>query len=132
MKFRLDTILASFVVAIFSSFLTALGVLLVKTIALSVFKADFIADLINNLFILFFLSGFIFFKGSSVAAWMLYRHDVAWGYKLAYKRVLPIFILSFIMALVVFFAVYYYVTTEVPALAYLGRSAEIIQQRVLR
>jgi len=129
MKFRADTILAAFVVAIFSSFLTALGILLVKVLSVSVLNSNYIAELAGNLYILFFLSGFVFFKGSAVAAWLLYRHDVSWGYQLEYKRVIPIFFISFIMAVVVFFAVYYYVTTSFPALAYLERSVEFIERK---
>lgn len=105
MKIKADTILASFVVALFSSLLTALAVLLVEILSTSLVRAQFIADLVVNIYILFFLSGFVFFKGSSIAAWLLYRHDVEWGYKIKYRQVMPIFIISFSMAVVVYFAI---------------------------
>ncbi len=119
MKFRADTILAAFVVALFSSFLTALAVLLVRTLAVSTFKIKFIGDLIVNIYILFFLSAFVFFKGSTLAAWLVYRHDVAWGYKLEMNKVWPIFAMSFGMAAVIFLAIYLYTTSEIKLLAYL-------------
>lgn len=119
MKFRADTILASFVVALFASFLTALAVLLVKTLAVSTFKIKFIGDIIINIYILFFLSGFIFFKGASLAAWLIYRHDVVWGYKVTMGQIMPIFALSFGMATVVYFAIYFFAITQSNLLAYL-------------
>ena len=127
MKFRADTLLASFVVAIFASFLTALAVLLVQALSLSVYHLRFLGDLVLNLYILFFLAGFLFFRGSSIAAWLLYRHDVVWGYHLEFKRVIPIFSLSFVMAIVVFLAIYSYITTEYPTLGYLHKSIESVR-----
>jgi len=123
-KFRADTVLASFVVAIFASFLTALAVMLVKALSISVYHLKFLGDLIFNLYILFFLAGFIFFRGSALAAWLLYRHDVTWGYHLEYRRVLPIFALSFIMAVIVFSAIYTYITSQYPILAFISSSLQ--------
>ena len=127
MKSRVDVILISFIVALFSSLLTALAVLLARTLAASILPTDLISDYFINVFLLFVFSGFVFFYGSKLAAWLLYRHDVAWGYKLDLKRVLPIFTASFIMAAVVFFGVYFFITQEVPTLAYVDRSRELLQ-----
>src|SRR3989344_4801581 len=120
MKIRADTILASFVVALFASFLTALAVLLVKGLAVSVLRNRVIMDLIFNIYILFFFAGFVFFRGSSTAAWLLYRHDIEWGYKVRFRQVLPIFLLSFVMAMSVYAAIYSYLTSQYRFLAYLG------------
>jgi len=121
MHLRSDTILASFIVAVFSSFLSAMSVILTRALASYSFPGRSLLDLLLNIYILFFFSAFVFFKGSAVAAWLLYRHDVAWGYTLQYHKVLPIFLLSFGIAAIVFFAVYYYIATDVPVLAYLSR-----------
>ena len=121
MHLRSDTILASFVVGVFSSFLTAMSVILIRALASYSFPGSALLDLLMNIYLLFFFSAFVFFKGSTVAAWLLYRHDVAWGYTLPYRKVFPIFFLSLGMAAIVFFAVYYYITTDVPALAYLSK-----------
>ncbi len=127
MKLRFDTILASFVVALFSSFIVALAALLVKALAISFFDRKLFADLTINLLILFFLGGVVFFKGSSLAAWLLYRHDVAWGYKIEFKQIAPILLISLIMATAVFFAVYFYSTGKIEALAYLEKSAKLFR-----
>ncbi len=125
-----DTLMASFVVALFSSFLTALAVLLVRTMAITVLRFQTLADLILNIYILFFFAGFVFFKGSSVAAWLLYRHDVAWGYELNYRKILPIFFTSLIIALVVYFAILFYIKSELPLLSYLHQSSSGALNRV--
>jgi hypothetical protein len=129
MKLRADTIIAAFVVALFASFLTALAVLLVRTLAVSTFKVKFFGDIVANIYILFFLSGFVFFKGSSLAAWLVYRHDVAWGYKLEMRKVMPIFLISFGMATAIFFAVQFYITSEVKFLAYLEDPRSVIHTK---
>ncbi len=129
MKLRADTIIASFVVALFSSFLTALAVLLVRTLSISTFKIKFLGDLVANIYILFFLSGFVFFKGSSIAAWLVYRHDVAWGYKLEMGKVMPIFILSFTMAVSIYLAIYFYLATEIKFLSYVENPRALIQHQ---
>lgn len=128
MKLRADTILASFVVALFASFLTALAVLLVKGLAASIFRSKMLIDLILNIYILFFFAGFIFFKGSSTAAWLLYRHDVEWGYKVRLRQIVPIFALSFVMAISVFAAIYSYLTSEYRSLAYLQGPKQVIEK----
>lgn len=128
MKLRADTILASFVVALFASFLTALAVLLVKGLTVSVFRSNLLVDLIFNIYILFFFAGFIFFKGSSTAAWLLYRHDTSWEYKVRWQLILPIFALSFVMAISVYAAIYSYLTSEYRFLAYLHGPKQVIEK----
>lgn len=117
MNVRADTLLVSFIVALLSSFLIALAVLLLKTLSISAFNARLFADITINLLILIFFSIFIFIRGSMIAAWLLYRHDVPWGYKLEFKKVVPILGLSFLMAISLFFAVYYYSTGKLTELA---------------
>ncbi|MBI4090546.1 MAG: hypothetical protein HY422_00815 [Candidatus Komeilibacteria bacterium] len=128
MKFRADTLLASFVVALFASFLTALAVLLVKGLTVSVFRSTLLVDLIFNIYILFFFAGFVFFKGSSTAAWLLYRHDVGWGYKVRLRQILPIFALSFVMAISVYAAIYSYLTSEYRFLALVHGPKEVVEK----
>lgn len=128
MKLRADTILASFVVALFASFLTALAVLLVKGLTVSVFRSKLVIDLIFNIYILFFFAGFVFFKGSATAAWLLYRHDVEWEYKVRWQQILPIFALSFVMAISVYAAIYSYITSEYRFLAYLQGPKQVIEK----
>ena len=130
MEFKSSTIYASFLVAIFASFLTALSVLLVKVAAISRFDIALAGNITINIFILLFLSGFIFFKGSVLAAWLVYRHDVPWGFKLGYRKVWPIFITSFVMSAVVFSAIYFYSIGEIEAIAYLQKSIPTIKDSV--
>jgi hypothetical protein len=116
--FRADTVLAAFVVALLASFLVALAALLVKTLSIGVFDRELYANLTINILILFFFGGFALFKGSSLAAWLIYRHDVSWGYKLQSKRIYPIFFSSLVISGIVFSAVYFFGTQELAALAY--------------
>ena len=127
-KISYGTIMAAFVVALFSSFLMALGFLLVQSLATTRFLSNnIIGDLIVNIYILFFLAGFVFFKGSSVAAWLLYRHEAVWGYKPEFKQILPIFGIAIVMASVVFFAIYFYIQSEIPLLAILQEGAAAVR-----
>lgn len=128
MQIRSDTIIASFIVALFSSFLTALAVLLVKILAQSVVRADIIFEYVLNIYILFFFAAFVFYRGSRTAAWLLYKHETSWGYSVTYRQTMPIFAISFLMSCAVFFALNAYFAQELSYLSLLEHSRYFLEK----
>lgn len=118
MKLRGSTFIASFIVAIFSSLLIALTVVLFRAIASTVVRHQYLVQYVLNIYILIFFSAFVFFKGSSTAAWLVYRHELSWGYTVQRKDIAVIFALSCVMALVVFGGLYVGIKTAAPILGW--------------
>jgi len=129
-RFRSDSILAAFVVAIATSFLTALAMLLLKAVQIPALRLDMrlFADVTISLLILFFLSIFVLIKGSTFAAWLLYRREIGWGEKTLKRNIIPIFIISLIMSFAIFSAVYAYGTGEIDKFAYLQSAAQFLER----
>ena len=122
-RFRADAVLAAFVVALATAFLVALAMLLLKTISIPLLQLDkrLFADLTINLLILFAFALFVLLKGSALATWLLYRHDITWGYKIEKKRVVPIFILAVVMAGAIYSSIYVFATREIEQSIYFSQ-----------
>lgn len=117
MKFRQEIIFGSFIVALLSSFIVVLAGVLLRAVSLSRLHSSLLGEVTFEMLILLFFAAFVFFKGSAVAAWFIFRHDVPWGYRVHFKMVLPLFVTSFLMAAPIFFAVYFFSIEEIVKLA---------------